>query len=122
MLKKLFPHVLVLGVPLMFSMAAEANTRYQDMEALPEFSKNQFFRMMLNREATGCDSIDEIVPKSTNDKGEGRWAVRCGNGESYLVKVLADKRGTLKAENCSDENVSEACFDEAVAEARKGEN
>lgn len=105
---------IVFALFVLASIQVFANSRYEQVEALSDKLKQSVFRSVVGSAGEGCGTPDTIKAMGVNDQGEGRWTVQCSNGQSYLVRVHNDAKGTLTASNCADEEISEPCAEKNV--------
>ena len=104
---------------LLASIQVFANSRYEQVQALSDKLKQSVFRSVVGAAGEGCGTPETINAMGVNEQGEGRWTVQCSNGQSYLVRVLNDAKGTLNASNCSDSDISEPCADTTNAKTEQ---
>jgi len=80
--------------------AGSGNPTNDRLLALPEAQQAQTLSRGFRHGCIGVAAFPMGVTASGRAKGTAYWSVRCKNGNSYVVQIAPDKKGTAVVADC----------------------
>jgi hypothetical protein len=80
--------------------AGSGNPTNDQLLAMPEAQQAQALGKSFRHGCIGVAAFPMGVTASGRAKGTAYWSVRCKNGNSYVVQIAPDKKGTAVVADC----------------------
>jgi hypothetical protein len=80
--------------------AGSGNPMTDRLLAEPESRRTEILAQLVRHNCIGTQSFLMGVTTSGHARGYAYWSLACQNGQSYVVQIRPDKKGTALVEDC----------------------
>jgi hypothetical protein len=80
--------------------AGSGNPMTDRLLAEPESRRSEILATLVRHNCVGTQAFLMGVTASGRARGYAYWSVACQNGQSYVIQIRPDKKGTALVEDC----------------------
>lgn len=80
--------------------ATYANPAHDQVEAMSESQRRTTFATLLTKSGEHCPRVSRSFYQGQDKQGNAFWNLACDGGDSYLVQVNNDAKGSTRVLSC----------------------